>query len=211
MKKFFAIIAALCLGAAAFAQQTPEEIFAKMEEVMNAHEADGMIMTVEIKIPILGTMSTRSWMLGNKTKVVSSTMGVDIVNWMDAGAATSWTYDSKDNKIKIESIDTKDAADDSSDAEMFTGVTDGYDVTLKKETDTAWYFVATKQKTNTNKDDPKTMDIAIAKETYYPVSLSAKMKGVTMTMKDIDFGVSEADVTFDPSQYPDAIVEDMRK
>lgn len=210
MKKIFAILAALCLGAAAFAQQTPEEIFARMDEVMNAREADGMIMTVDIKIPILGTMSSRSWMLGNKTKVVSSTMGVDVVNWMDTDAATSWTYDSKDNKIKITSIDVNKTADESSDADMFSGVTDGYDVTLKKETDTAWYFVATKQKTNTNKDDPKTMDVVIAKETYYPVSLSAKVKGITMTMKDIDFGVSEADVTFDPSQYPDAIVEDQR-
>lgn len=210
MKKIFAILAALCLGAAAFAQQTPEEIFARMDEVMNAREADGMIMTVDIKIPILGTMSSRSWMLGNKTKVVSSTMGVDVVNWMDTDAAASWTYDSKDNKIKITSIDANKTADESSDADMFSGVTDGYDVTLKKETDTAWYFVATKQKTNTNKDDPKTMDVVIAKETYYPVSLSAKVKGITMTMKDIDFGVSEADVTFDPSQYPDAIVEDQR-
>ena len=93
---------------------------------------------------------------------------------------------------------------------MFSGVADGYDVFIKKDTDRAWYIQCKKSKTNTNKDDPKNMEIVVAKGTYMPVSLSAKMSGVTMTMKDISYGVKEADVTFDISKFPNATVVDKR-
>ena len=93
---------------------------------------------------------------------------------------------------------------------MFSGVADGYDVSIKKDTDRAWYIQCKKSKTNTNKDDPKNMEIVVAKGTYMPVSLSAKMSGVTMTMKDISYGVKEADVTFDISKFPNATVVDKR-
>ena len=84
-------------------------------------------------------------------------------------------------------------------------------MSLKKETEKEWHFLAKKQKTNTNKDDPKTMEVVVAKGTYYPVSLSAKMDGITITMKDLVFGVTEADVTFNQANYPTATIEDKRQ
>ena len=64
--------------------------------------------------------------------------------------------------------------------------------------------------TNTEKDDPKTMNIVVEKGTYNPKSLSAKLKGVTLTMRDLTFGIPEKRVTFNPADYPTAKIVDKR-
>ena len=199
------LLLAIAFAVAALAQ-TPEEIVSRMEAEMDKHENDGIIMTVDVKIPILGTMTTKTYSLGDKLRVEGKMMGVDIVTWSDG--VTEWTYDSKTNTIEI----TKEKAKDSSegDAEMFQGLTDGYDVSISKETADAWHILCKKTKANTDKDAPKTVNLVIAKSNYYPLSLSAKVSGVTMTMRDIAFGVTEKQVTFDPREYPTAKIEDKR-
>lgn len=211
MKKIFAFFAAAFACIAAFAQ-TPEEILDKMGKVMEAGQSSGLIMTMEMKIPILGTFSTNTLNLGDKTYMSVAPRGEEVRTWMDAGTLTSWTYDSQKNVLTIESLDPSKAADDSSDAELFSSAAEGYDPYIKKETDKLWVIECKKQKTNTNKDDPKTMQIIVEKGSFMPVSLQAKMKGVTVIMKDIAFGVNEPDVTFDLSKVPsDATIEDKRK
>ena len=76
--------------------------------------------------------------------------------------------------------------------------------------DDAWHILCKKSKTNTNKDDPKSMEIVVAKGTCYPISLSTKMEGLKLTMKDLSFGVTENQVTFDPKKYASAKVVDKR-
>ena len=60
------------------------------------------------------------------------------------------------------------------------------------------------------KDDPKTMDLIVEKGTYNPKSLSAKLKGITITMRDLAYGIPESRVTFNPADYPTAIIVDKR-
>ena len=93
---------------------------------------------------------------------------------------------------------------------MLQGVTEGYDVSLTSETDEAWYFLCKKSRTNKDKDDPKKMDLVIAKDTYLPISLKSTMKGVTMTMRNFAVGMSEEEVTFNPADYPDVTIIDKR-
>lgn len=206
MKRLMTFLSAVAFAVVAFAQ-TPEEIIAKMEAEIDKHEAEGIIMTIDIKIPILGTMTTKAYTLGDKMRVEGSMMGVNLVTWTDG--VTEWTWDSKKNEIEIKKEDPKKKAEEA-DAAMFSGITDGYDVTLKKETADAWYFLCKKSKTNTDKDDPKSMDLVVAKGTYYPVSLKAKLSGVTMTLRDVSFGVTEQQVTFNPKDYPTATIVDKR-
>ena len=177
-----------------------------MEEVVNAHEKEGIVMDVDIKIPLLGTMTTRTYTLGEKTFMEASAKGVVIYTWSDQ--TTSWTYDSKSNELTIE----KSSGDSSSesDAEMFTGVTEGYDLKLQKETPEAWFFKCKRSKNNPDKDAPKSFELAVCKSNYYPYSLTAKESGVTMTMRNISFGVSEKRVTFNQADFPDAKVIDKR-
>lgn len=201
------MLAALLVSALAFAQ-TPDEIVSRMEEAMEQHEKEGIVMTMDIKIPILGTMSTKTYMLGDKYKSEGGMMGVKIVTWSDG--QTNWSYDNKKNEITIEDTATAKADENKGDTEMFTGVAEGYDVSIKKETDTAWHLLCKKSKDNKEKDDPKTMDLVVAKGTYYPVSIAAKISGVSVKIYDVAFGVADKQVTFNKADYPTAKIVDKR-
>lgn len=207
MKKIFSFIVALGWAVMAFAQ-TPEEIISRMEQVMAEHEKDGIIMSMDIKIPILGTVSTTTYILGDKFKIKGTVAGADVLTWSDG--KTNWTYTPKDNKVTITKTDGKKSSEKSGDTEMFSGIAEGYDVSIAGETDKVWKILCRKSKDNKEKDDPKTMNLVVAKETFFPVSLSARMSGVTMTMRDLSYGVTEEQVTFNAADYPGAIIEDKR-
>lgn len=207
MKKLYCLFTVLACAVAAMAQ-TPEEILSRMETEMDKHEQEGLVMTVDTKIPILGTMSIKTYALGDKLRMESEMMGVRIVTWTDG--ETEWTYESKSNKIEIKYADAS-TTEDSGDAEMFNGIADGYDVTIAKETADAWHLLCKKSRANQDKDAPKRMDLVVAKGTYLPISLKAKVSGVTMTIRDLSFGVTVDQVTFDINKYPEATVEDKRE
>ena len=208
MKKLIAIISFIAMATVAMAQSA-EEILARMEAEMDKHdESEGVAMTVDIKLFIFGTMSTRVYTLGEKTRVVASVKGRDLISWNDG--KTEWSYDSEKEEIEIKNADPKTQSDTNDDMKMFDGVTDGYDVKIDKETATEWHIRCKKSKKNPDKDAPKKMDIVVAKGTYWPVSLSASMSGVDMTIRDVVFGVTEKQVTFDPKAYPNATIVDKR-
>ena len=94
---------------------------------------------------------------------------------------------------------------------MFQSATEGYDVSIAKETAEAWTIKCRKNRFNTNKDDPKNMEIVVAKETFYPMSLSAKVEMVTVTMRNLKFNVTEQEVIFDKADYPGATIIDKRQ
>ena len=208
MKRFLALLAAFALSVAAFAQ-TAEEIVAKMDEVMEqVGEENGLRMTMDIKIPILGTISTDAWTLGDKMRMEAEMMGKKIVTWQDG--ETEWTYDSSEKTITVTTQDKSKKSDEKENMKMFQSATEGYDVSISKETADAWTIKCRKNRSNTNKDDPKNMEIVIAKGTYYPVSLSAKVDLITVTMRNLRFNVSEKDVTFNKADYPGVTIIDKR-
>ena len=208
MKRFFALLTALTLVVAAYAQ-TAEEIVARMDAAMEQVSAEnGFRMTMDIKIPILGTMSSDAWSLGDKMRLEAQMMGKKLVTWQDG--QTEWTYDAGENTITIENQDKTKKSDEKENMEMFQSATEGYDVSIAKETSSAWTIKCKKNRFNTNKDDPKNMEIVIAKDTYYPMSLSAKVDMVTVTMRNLKFNVTEEEVTFNKADYPGATIIDKR-
>lgn len=208
MKRILALLTACVLAVAAYAQ-TAEEILAKMEEVMDqVGEDSGLRMTMDIKIPILGTMSSKAWALGDKMRMEAEMMGKKLITWQDG--KTEWTYDSDENTITIENQDLTKKSDEKENMKMFQSATEGYDVSISKENASSWTIKCKKNRSNTNKDDPKNMELVVAKGTYYPVSLSAKVDLVTVTMRDLSFTVSEKDVTFNQADYPSARIIDKR-
>lgn len=207
MKRIVILVTALVLSAVTFAQ-TPQEIIANMEAEMEKYPGDAVIMTMDLKMPILGTMSTRTWTVGNKIRLEGEAKGTKVITWIDD--ITQWTYNSKDNQIVIEKHQPSKDEGGQDDLKLFTGITEGYDVTITKETEDAWYMLCKKSKTNKDKDAPKKMDLVVAKGTYMPISISAKLSGVGMTIRDISFDVTEKDVTFDPDAYPGVQIVDKR-
>ncbi|MCR4824658.1 MAG: hypothetical protein K5849_04785 [Bacteroidales bacterium] len=209
MKKFFCILALLAGAVPSFAQ-TAEEIISRMDEAMErlGDVDDGVEMVVELKMPILGTISTKTASLGDKICMKANMMGEEIITWSDG--KTKWTYTSDSNEIEIEREDPDKPTESDGDAEMLSGITEGYRVSIKKETAQAWYILCRKSPDNKDKDAPKTMDLAVSKGNYMPMSLSAKMSDVTVTMRDFVFGVTEEQVTFNPAAYPNAKIIDKR-
>ena len=197
-------VAMIALVSATWAQ-TPEEILRKMDEAMSSAETRGLSMAMDMKVPILGTTTTMMYMLGDKTRTETKILGHLLLTFSDG--VSEYEYDTVKNELVIE-----DAApgDEESEAEMFSDITDGYDVTLKKQTDDAWYFLCKKSKDNTDKDAPDKMDLVVSKVTNLPISLSTKVSGVKVTLRDVKIGVNPALVTFNPAEYPDAKVIDKR-
>ena len=209
MKKILCILVTLVLSSVSVFAQTPEEIIAQMDQVMEKHEAkDGFAMVMEMKIPILGSFASavKSW--GDKMRMEIDVKGEQMITYIDGD--TEWDYNVKEKVIKIKKRDVTKKSKEEENMKMFQSATEGYDVSISKETDKAWFLRCKKNRSNTNKDDPKNMDLVIAKGTYMPISLSAKVSGITITMRDLDFNVTEKDVTFNQADYPGVKVVDER-
>ena len=105
MKKLFSIITFIAFAAVAIAQ-TPQEIISRMEAEMNKQdESEGVAMTMDIKVIILGTMTSRIYTLGDKTRVEASMLGKDVITWNDGD--TEWTYNSENAEIEIKKATPK--------------------------------------------------------------------------------------------------------
>ena len=211
MKRILICIAALLASAALVAAQTPEEIIARMETEMDKADQVGIAFTMDMKIPIIGTTSARIYIRGDKSRMEVGMAGVKSTVWMDDSANTTWTWDRDDKKNEVV-IEAKKSTGSSGEdnLELAHGVADGYDIQLAKETADAWYFDCKKSRTNTDKDDPKKMTLAVYKDTYMLKELSAKVSGITVALKDSVLGVSEDEVTYSPSKTPGATVVDKR-
>lgn len=188
-----------CLSA-----QTADEIVAKMDKEIEKGDTQGLAMTMTMKIPIAGEFGTRIMALGDLSRADAEVKGDKLIIWNDK--KTSWTYTSSKNEVVIE--DSKSSSND--ETGLVKGITSGYSVRIKSENDNSWVLKCEKLKTNKDKDDPKTMDLIVSKKTYLPISLSAKIKMVTITLKDFKVGVSPAEVKFDPAAFKNATITDKR-
>ena len=205
MKKIiFSIAATFTFLVTAWAQ-TPEEILAKMDKAMESAETAVLSMVMDLKIPLIGTTTATMYMLGDKVRTETSLLGHQLITFSDG--VTEWEYESKSNELTIKNAKKEDSSPES---EMFEGIADGYDVSLKNETDDAWYLVCKKSRNNTDKDDPAKMDLVVSKKTCLPISLSTKMKGVKLTLRYVVVGVDPKLLEFRVEDYPGAKIVDQR-
>lgn len=209
MKKLFATLFAVVAFVAVAIAQTPQEIVSRMETEMGKLEKQGVVMMADAKIPIFGTMTTKTYTLGDKSRSEGAMLGVEIVTWSDG--ETIWEYNVKENQVQIENARFNTKSDSNGDLGLFSGITEGYDVSIDKETSTEWNLLCKKSKSNTDKDAPQKIELVIAKGTYVPVTLITKVEGIKITMYDITFGVTEEEVTFNADKYPGVTVVDKRQ
>lgn len=208
MKKLIAIISFIALATTAMAQ-TAEEIVSRMNAEMSKHnESEGFAITMDMKIILVGTISSRSYILGDKMRIEANKDGKDFVTWSDG--KTEWSYDSETNEIEITNAKPREKSDKDSNTKLFKNVTEGYDVKIDKETATEWHIRCKRSKSNPDKDAPKRMDLVVAKDTYWPVSLTTSVTAASLTMRDISFGVTEQQVTFNEKDYPGVKIVDKR-
>ena len=89
MKKLIAIISFIAMATAAMAQ-TAEEIVSRMDAEISKHdESEGVAITMDMKIILVGTISARSYILGEKMRIEANKDGKDFVTWNDG--KTEWS------------------------------------------------------------------------------------------------------------------------
>lgn len=211
-KFIFAAIVATLLGAVSLSAQTPEEIVSKMSEQLARCEKEGVEMDLVMKMPIIGEIRSHNLAIGDKVRTEISSKDKSVIIWTDG--TTEWTYDKAKGELTIENDKPakKDSSSESkSDLDTFNSIADGYDLKIEKEDANAWYILCKKSRTNKDKDDPKKMNLAVAKGSYLPVYLRIKETILTLSLENIRPGVSEADVTFNPADYSDATIIDKRQ
>ena len=212
MRKFLCTVMALVWASATFAQ-TGLEILNRMNEMIDSHTGEGVSMFIDVKIPVIGNVSTRTIRVGDKTRMDLEVKGKKIITFLED--TIQWIYSPEDNEVVITNAATQvtsnPAADAGMDVGMFSDVAEGYDITIKSENLVKWVLACKKKKSNPDNDAPKNITIEVRKETYQPLSFSTKMMGMTMTMRDFTFGLSEDMVTFNPDKYPGIKIIDQRE
>ena len=207
------LLTAAIIIAAAFtvnAQSIPE-ICARMTEELSKGETMGQAFDMIMKLPIIGKVGGRTWINGDNFRM-------EMIDKEDAGITwrtpdTEWNYDPKTNTVTIKKVEKKSESESNNDdgqTKNFEGVDKDYDLKIVKEDDKAWYMTGKKSKTNTNKDDPKKIKMAVSKQTYLPLYYTAKQKGITISMENFQVGVTPEEVTFDPAKYPGVKIIDER-
>lgn len=204
MKRVLFLTVSALMSVMTLYAQTANEIISRMDAEFEKHRDEGLVMTMDMKIVLLGQITTTIMSLGDK--YCARVPDARTVTWGDG--KTTWTYNAERNEMTIDNASKADV--ESGAGDMFSGVTDGYDAELVRETDKAWYFKCRKSKSNKDKDDPKKMELVVEKGTYKPLSLSAKLSIATITIRDLSFGVTEEQVTYNPAEYPDAKIIDKR-
>ena len=208
MKRVSSLIAFLVCTLPALAL-SPEDIISKMEaELQKYQDSKTIYMVMDLNMPIVGEVTSTSYMWHDKMRVDALVKGETVTTWTDG--KTEWTYIAKNNEVVINNAKPKAKSATDGDVGMFSGIAEGYDVTLTKESSDAWYFKCKKAKSNKDKDAPKTMDLAVRKDNFYPKSLSFKAMGIAMTMRDISFNVTEKQATFNSADYQGATITDKR-
>ena len=210
MKKVFISIVTAFAFLSAVWGQTPEEIVSLMEKALEPGETRGISMLIDFKVPIIGTSTSTLYILGDKMRSETKLLGHQLITFSDG--VTEWEYDTVNQELTIENVDPAESSDDASgsEADMFDGITEGYVVTLEKETADAWHLRCRKAKSNHDKDDPGKMDLVVSKKTHLPISLTTKMHGVKLILHDVVIGVDSDKITFRVEDYPDAKIIDKR-
>lgn len=200
---------ALAAPCTVLSAQSAEEILAKMDQKMDRADTDGCYFVMELKVPIIGALPAEVYMLHNNIRIQTSVGSSHVIEWTDG--TTQWEYESDKNQVTIKQ-DTKLKTENDADAKLglFDAAAEGYDLKIDKETDKAWNILCTKSKSNKNKDDPKKMELVVAKGSYLPISLKTSVNGVAITLRDVRIGIKEAEVTFDEKDYPGVKIIDKR-
>ena len=203
---------ALVWAMAAFSQ-TGAEIIDRMNERINSRAGDGISLIVDVKVPVLGAIATKTAVLGEKRRLDVKMKEHNVITFSEKD--TIWIYTEETNSIIISNdsvmAQSKSSNQGGMNVDIFGDLTEGYDITIKSQNLVKWELACKRKKSNKDDDSPKNMTLEVRKETYEPISMSTKMMGINCTMHDFKFGLSEKEVTFNEADFPGVTIVDQRK
>ena len=214
-KSFFAVLSLVC--SMTVFSQTANEIVSQMEEYVNAHQQEGISYAVDMELMYANGNNATSPEV-TKTKLSSGSvfvhenkMRVDSDNgteFIDMDINRKWFVSSNNNEVLF---DVAGTAADSRMQDCYNGLhftRSAYRFSIMDETDDTW-TIQGKRKLFTLHDVEKEIILTIRKDTYQPVSVAlfnakeGKALDITQVTrkKDITFGVTENQVTFNAADY----------
>ena len=203
---------ALVWAMAAFSQ-TGAEIIDRMNERINSRAGDGISLIVDVKVPVLGAIATKTAVLGEKRRLDVKMKEHNVITFSEKD--TIWIYTEETNSIIISNdsvmAQSKSSNQGGMNVDIFGDLTEGYDITIKSQNLVKWELACKRKKSNKDDDSPKNMTLEVRKETYEPISMSTKMMGINCTMHDFKFGLSEKEVTFNEADFPGVTIVDNRQ
>lgn len=203
---------ALVWAMAAFSQ-TGAEIIDRMNERINSRAGDGISLIVDVKVPVLGAIATKTAVLGEKRRLDVKMKEHNVITFSEKD--TIWIYTEETNSIIISNdsvmAQSKSSNQGGMNVDIFGDLTEGYDITIKSQNLVKWELACKRKRSNKDDDSPKNMTLEVRKETYEPISMSTKMMGINCTMHDFKFGISEKEVTFNEADFPGVTIVDQRK
>lgn len=203
---------ALVWAMAAFSQ-TGAEIIDRMNERINSRSGDGISLVVDVKVPVLGAIATKTAVLGEKRRLDVKMKEHNVITFSEKD--TIWIYTEETNSIIISNdsvmAQSKSSNQGGMNVDIFGDLTEGYDITIKSQNLVKWELACKRKKSNKDDDSPKNMTLEVRKETYEPISMSTKMMGINCTMHDFKFGISEKEVTFNEADFPGVTIVDQRQ
>ena len=203
---------ALVWAMAAFSQ-TGAEIIDRMNERINSRAGDGISLIVDVKVPVLGAIATKTAVLGEKRRLDVKMKEHNVITFSEKD--TIWIYTEETNSIIISNdsvmAQSKSSNQGGMNVDIFGDLTEGYDITIKSQNLVKWELACKRKKSNKDDDSPKNMTLEVRKETYEPISMSTKMMGINCTMHDFKFGISEKEVTFNEADFPGVTIVDNRQ
>ena len=210
MKRILCFAIAFVCVTLTFAQ-TGLEIVNNMNRMMSDRKSEGLCVTIDVKIPIVGTVVTRTYSNGSKTRLDIESSKINLITFMED--STQWSYNAENNVVIITNLKIGGSPSETQgmDVSMFDDITEGYDISVKSQNAVKWELVCKKKRSNKDDDAPKTINLEVRKGTFEPISMSTKMMGINCTMHHFIFGVTENKVTFNPDDFPGVNIVDQRQ
>ena len=208
MKRLLCFAIAFLSATVTFAQ-TGLEIVTRMNQRMSDRQSEGMCMSADVKIPVMGTVTTKTYAYGNKRRMDVESSKINTITFIDD--TLQWTYVKGSTEVVLTNLNIGKRSDNpGTDTGMFDDIPDAYDITIKSQNAVKWELQC-KRKKNINDDDyPKHLTLEVRKETFEPISMNFKVMGISMSMHHIIFGIPESKVTFNPDDFPGVTVSDQR-
>ena len=208
MKRLLCFAIAFLSATVTFAQ-TGLEIVTRMNQRMSDRQSEGMCMSADVKIPVMGTVTTKTYAYGNKRRMDVESSKINTITFIDD--TLQWTYVKGSTEVVLTNLNIGKRSDNpGTDTGMFDDIPDAYDITIKSQNAVKWELQCKRKKNIDDDDYPKHLTLEVRKETFEPISMNFKVMGISMSMHHIIFGIPESKVTFNPDDFPGVTVSDQR-
>ena len=179
--------------------------------MMSDRKADGICISLDVKIPIVGNVTTKTYAYGKKRRIDVESSKINTITFIED--TLQWTYVPGTSEVALTNAkvgNTNTSNEPGMDEGMFDDIPGNYDITIKSQNSVKWELLCKRKKAIKDDDFPKTLTLEVRKDTYEPISMNTKVMGISCTMHHFIFGVPESKVTFNLDDFPGVTVSDQR-